>query len=179
MIYSYIYSKRPYRNFAKIYLTLNQTRKILDQLTQTCISERIKKRIFNYKKHILPRYVLWGAWKLMSAGREAGLSSHYLSLSATTTLLSCVDVSQWDFSTDPESGKKEKDFSGLKVKIQVSAFAYEPYLIYSKHMLSAGGISVTGSFVILDKVKLPCVRKTVSAPENNGSIQRCRGKHTI
>ena len=98
-----------------------------------------------------------------------------------TTLLSCVDVRQWDFSTDSESGKKkkEKDFSGLEVKIQVSAFIYQPYLVYSKHMLSAGGISVTGSFVILDKVKLPCVRKTVSAPENNGSIQRCRGKHTI
>ena len=120
----------------------------------------------------------------MSAGREAGLSSHYLSLSAksfkATTLLSCVDVSQWDFSTDSESGeKKEKDFSGLEVKIQVSAFVHHPYLIYSKHMLSAGGISVTGSFVILDKVKLPCVRKTVRTPENNGSIQRCRGKHTI
>ena len=119
----------------------------------------------------------------MSAGREASLSSHYLSLSAKSfkaaTLISYVDVSQWDFSTDPESGKKEKDFSGLEVKIQVSAFVYQPYLIYSKHMLSAGGISVTGSFVILDKVKLPCVRKTVRTPENNGSIQRCRGKHTI
>ena len=63
----------------------------------------------------------------MSAGIEAGLSSHYLSLSAksfkATTLLSCVDVSQWDFSTDSESGKKkEKDFSGLEVKIQVGGF---------------------------------------------------------
>lgn len=81
--------------------------------------------------------------------------------------------------TQKAGEKKEKDFSGLEVKIQVSAFVYHAYLIYSKYMLSAGGISVTGSFVILDKVKLPCVRKTVSAPENNGSIQRCRGKHTI
>ena len=99
MIYSYIYSKRPYRNFAKIYLTLNRTRKILDQLTQTCISERVKKRIFNYKKHITPLCNM-GRVKVNepSAGREAGLSSHYLSLSAksfkATTLLSCVDVSQ-------------------------------------------------------------------------------------
>ena len=149
------------------------------------VSLRGSRKEYSITKNILPRYVIWGAWKLMSAGREAGLSSHYLSLSAksfkATTLLSCVDVSQWDFSTDSESGekKKEKDFSGLEVKIQVSAFVHHPYLIYSKHMLSAGGISVTGSFVILDKVKLPCVRKTVRTPENNGSIQRCRGKHTI
>ena len=150
------------------------------------VSLRGSKKEYSITKNILPRYVIWGAWKLMSAGREASLSSHYLSLSAksfkATTLLSCVDVSQWDFPTDSESGKKKKkkkDFSGLEVKIQVSAFVYQPYLIYSKHMLSAGGISVTGSFVILDKVKLPCVRKTVRTPENNGSIQRCRGKHTI
>ena len=150
------------------------------------VSLRGSRKEYSITKNILPRYVIWGAWKLMSAGREASLSSHYLSLSAksfkATTLLSCVDVSQWDFPTDSESGKKKKkkkDFSGLEVKIQVSAFVYQPYLIYSKHMLSAGGISVTGSFVILDKVKLPCVRKTVRTPENNGSIQRCRGKHTI
>lgn len=147
---------------------------------------RRSKKEYSITNNMLPRKVIWGAWKLMSAAREVGLSSHYLSLSAksfkATTLLSCVDVSQWDISTDSESGKKkkkEKDFSGLEVKIQVSAFVYQPYLIYSEHMLSAGGISVTGSFVILDKVKLPCVRKTVRTPENNGSIQRCRGKHTI
>ena len=76
------------------------------------VSLRGSRKEYSITKNILPRYVIWGAWKLMSAGIEAGLSSHYLSLSAksfkATTLLPCVDVSQWDFSTDSESGKKKR-----------------------------------------------------------------------
>ena len=73
---------------------------------------RRSKKEYSITNNMLPRKVIWGAWKLMSAAREVGLSSHYLSLSAksfkATTLLSCVDVSQWDISTDSESGKKKK-----------------------------------------------------------------------
>lgn len=63
--------KRPYRNFAKIYLTLNRTRKILDQLTQTCISEKVKKKEHSVTNNITPLSNM-GSVKVNERGKRGG-----------------------------------------------------------------------------------------------------------